>query len=135
MGYILIVHQHAPIARFQNTNNQLEAIKLIRREAQTHMTHIQQLIMKASKFQPYALGQKVWLEVTILETSHPTAKLQAKRYGPFTITNVISHVIYQLELLPQWKIHNIFHIAYLLPYQETEEHGLNFPEPPLELIE
>jgi hypothetical protein len=73
--------------------------------------------------------------VTNLKTSHPTTKLRAKRYRPFTITNVISHVTYQLELLPQWKIHNVFNAAYLLPYQETEEHGLNFPEPPPELIE
>lgn len=56
MGYIPIVHQHAPITRFQNISDQLEAIKLIRWEAQTHMTHAQQLVMKASKFQLYVLS-------------------------------------------------------------------------------
>jgi hypothetical protein len=48
---------------------------------------------------------------------------------------VISHVAYQLNLPPQWKIHNVFHAAYLSPYKETEEHRPNFPEPPPDLIE
>jgi hypothetical protein len=44
-------------------------------------------------------------------------------------------VAYQLDLPPQWKIHNVFHAAYLSPYKETEEHGPNFLEPPPDLIE
>ena len=98
MGYIPAVHQHAPITRFQNTSDRLEAIKLIRREAQSHMTHAQELLTKTNRFQPYTLGQKVWLEATNLKTSHLMVKLQAKCYGPFSITNVISHVAYQLNL-------------------------------------
>src|SRR6266850_921850 len=135
MGYIPAVHQHAPIARFQNTSDRLEAIKLIRREAQSHMTHTQKLLTKTNWFQPYTLGQKVWLKATNLKMSHPMVKLQAKCYGPFSITNIISHVTYQLSLLPQWKIHNVFHAGYLLPYKEMEEHGPNFPEPPPKLME
>jgi len=100
MGYIPAVHQHTPIARFQNTSDRLEAIKLIRREAQSHMTHTQELLTKTNWFQPYTLGQKVWLKATDLKTSHPMAKLQAKCYGPFSITNVISHIAYQLSLPP-----------------------------------
>jgi hypothetical protein len=98
------------------------------------MKHAQDLI-KTNMFKPYALGQRVWLEATNLRTTHPTAKLWPKRYGPFTITCVISHVAYQLDLPPQWKIYNVFHTAYLSPYKETEEHGPNFPEPPSDLIE
>jgi hypothetical protein len=99
------------------------------------MKHAQDLLIKTNMFKPYALGQRVWLEATNLRTTHPTAKLQPKRYGPFTITCVISHVAYQLDLPPQWKIHNVFHAAYLSPYKEMEEHGPNFPEPPPDLIE
>jgi len=56
MGYIPTVHQHTLIIRFQNTSDQLEAIKLIRREAQSHMTHTQELLTKTNWFQPYTLG-------------------------------------------------------------------------------
>ena len=46
----------------------------------------------------------------------------------------ISPVIYHLELPPHWTLHNIFHALLLTPYQEMPEHGINFHEPPLELI-
>ena len=57
------------------------------------------------------MGDKVWLEGTNLKTTHPTAKLAPKQYGPFPITNKISDIVYQLELPPQWKIHNVFHTS------------------------
>jgi hypothetical protein len=47
---------------------------------------------------------------------------------------VISPVVYQLELPPAWKIFNTFHTALLLPYKEMEEHGVNFSEPPPDLV-
>ena len=42
---------------------------------------------------------------------------------------------YQLNLPPQWKIHNTFHGTLLNPYIETAEHGPNFAEPPPDLVE
>jgi hypothetical protein len=66
---------------------------------------------------------------------HPKAKLDAKRYGPFCITEEVFTVVYQLALPPQWHIHNVFHTSLLTLYKEMEEHGDNFAQPPLELIE
>jgi hypothetical protein len=43
--------------------------------------------------------------------------------------------VYQLELPPTWKIFNTFHAALLSPYKETEEHGVNFTEPPPNLVD
>ena len=86
-------------------------------------------------FRPYALGEKVWLEGTNLKLSHPSAKLAPQRYGPFTITKVISPVVYRLDLPPSWKIFSTFHASLLSPYRETIEHGPNFTEPPPDLIE
>jgi len=40
-----------------------------------------------------------------------------------------------LELPHQWKIHNVFHASLLTPYIEMELHGLNYPEPPPDVIE
>jgi len=58
-----------------------------------------------------------------------------KGYGPFKIIEAIGLTTYCLELLAQWKIHNAFHGSLLLPYYETKEHGCNFSEPALDLIE
>jgi hypothetical protein len=77
----------------------------------------------------------VWLKGVNLKLTHPKAKLDAKRYGPFHITKEISPVVFQLALPPQWHIHNMFHASLLTPYKEMEEHGENFPQLPPELIE
>jgi Chromo (CHRromatin Organisation MOdifier) domain len=76
----------------------------------------------------------VWLEGVNLKLTHPKAKLDAKRYGPFCITKEVSPVVFQLALPLQWRIHNVFHTSLLTPYKEMKEHGDNFMQPPPELI-
>jgi hypothetical protein len=90
---------------------------------------------KGTNYKPYQEQDQVWLEATNLKTTHPTAKLAPKRYGPFTINKKVSDVVFQLELPYQWKIHNIFHASLLTPYVETELHRQNFPKPPPEIVE
>ena len=70
-----------------------------------------------------------------MHTTHPTVKLRPKHYGPFKVIEVLGPTTYHLELLAQWKIHNVFHGSLLLPYYKTKEHGCNFPEPAPDLIE
>ena len=80
---------------------------LKRRESARDAVQKAQEIMaqkRGHKFTPFNEGDKVWLEGTNLKTTHPTAKLAPKCYGPFPITNKISDIVYQLELPPQWKI-------------------------------
>ena len=48
---------------------------------------------------------------------------------------MISPVVYQLELPPAWKIFNTFYATLLSPYKEMEEHGINFPKQPPDLID
>ena len=47
----------------------------------------------------------------------------------------MSEVVYQLELPPQWKIHNVFHTSLLTPYTETDLHGPNYLQPPPDIVE
>jgi hypothetical protein len=86
-------------------------------------------------YRPFQTGEKVWLEGTNIKTTHPTAKLENKRYGPFPVIKVVSLVIFKLKLPATWKIHDIFHTSLLSPYKETEDHGPNFKEPPPDLID
>jgi hypothetical protein len=76
----------------------------------------------------------VWLEGTNLAISHSEKKFKPRRYGPFTITKVISNIVYELALPSHWKIHNVFHASLLTPYHETPIHGPNHHEPPPDVI-
>ena len=58
-----------------------------------------------------------------------------KRHGPFKVKKALSPITYQLELPPQWKIHDVFHADLLTPYHETELHRPNFTKPPPDLID
>ena len=83
----------------------------------------------------YQVGDQVWLDGHNIKTHQPTAKLAAKRHGPFPIQQVLSPINYQLTLPKQWKIHNVFHVDLLTPYRETEFHGPNYARPPPDLVE
>src|SRR6266404_4513402 len=85
--------------------------------------------------QRFKEGEQVWLEGRNIHTSHPTAKLAPKRYGPFPITKVLGPVTYQLRLPEQWNIHPVFHVDLLTPYKETEFHGCNFERPLPDIVE
>ena len=47
----------------------------------------------------------------------------------------MGHGVYELNLLKKWRIHPTFHATLLLPYNETEEHRLNYPQPPPDILE
>lgn len=60
-------------------------------------------------------------------------KLEHRRFGPFKILAAIGTKAYKLELAPSMKIHPVFHVARLKPYQANEIPGrVVSPPPPLE---
>ncbi|KAI5118039.1 hypothetical protein M0805_009221 [Coniferiporia weirii] len=98
--------------------------------AHTHMAQ-----HSARGFQPFKLGDKVWLEATNLHFPNRSRKLAPKREGPFPIIQVLSPLNYQLKLPPAWKIHPVFHASLLSAYTETDTHGPPFTQPPPDHIE
>ena len=103
----------------------------------TNATHqIAQQKMKewiTSKFSPWKVGEKVWLEMTNLHMGGPK-KLQMKQMGPFEVKEVISQTAFWLCISSRWKIHLVFHASLLMTYKETAEHSHNFIQPPPDLI-
>ena len=101
------------------------------------------LIIKAQKRwaqakcqgQTFKEGDMVWLKGRNLHIDQPTAKLSPKHHGPFPIKKVLGPVTYQLTLPMTWKIHDVFHVDLLTPYNETDFHGPNFQWPPPDLID
>jgi hypothetical protein len=134
MGFIPCTHQPTRVGNVPAIEERKSQLLEARKDAQEAISKAQSLWTKNPHFQRYRVDQKVWLEGTHLQTTHPTMKLRAKRFGPFKITEVLSTVTYRLDLPAAWKIHNAFHAAVLHPYKETELHGPNFPEAPPDLI-
>ena len=88
--------------------------KKAREDAQRLMIKAQKKWSKGKELgQKYKTGDLVWLEGRNLQIDRPSVKLAPKRYGPFKIGKTLSPITYQLELPPQWKIHDIFHVDLL----------------------
>ena len=88
----------------------------------------------SSKFTPWRVGEKVWLETTNLHMNGPK-KLQMKQTSLFKIEEVLSCTAFHLRIPTQWKIHPVFHTSLLTTYKEASEHGPNFIQPPPDLID
>ena len=88
----------------------------------------------SSKFTPWKVGAKVWLETTSLHMGGHK-KLQMKCTGPFEVEEVISWMAFCLHIASWWKIHPVFHASLLTAYKETVEHGPNYLWPPPDLVD
>ena len=78
----------------------------------------------------YQEGQKVLLDATNLRTIRPSKKLDLCRLGPFCISKVISPSVVKLELPKSWKIHPVFNVSLIHPYQDESTLHPPIPEPP-----
>jgi Chromo (CHRromatin Organisation MOdifier) domain len=142
IGHTPTVNVSTDVTNVPEVAWQKEWLEQAQQRAQAVIRAVQRLVLQHGQrkkgqrhYHGHAVGDKVWLEGANLKLTHPKAKLDAKRYGPFPITKEVSPVVFQLALPPQWRIHNVFHASLLTPYKETEEHGENFVQPPPELIE
>ena len=64
----------------------------------------------------FAIGDRVWLLATNLQTSRPARKLEHKRLGPYQVLEQVSPVAFRLALPRSLKIHNVFHTSLLSAY-------------------
>jgi transposase InsO family protein len=81
----------------------------------------------------FEIGQLVMLSSTNLSTDRPSKKLADKWEGPFKIIEKISTHNYKLELPDQWKIHPVFHVDKLRPYNQDPKNP-NHIRPPPDLV-
>ncbi|KAL4446711.1 hypothetical protein ABPG77_007955 [Micractinium sp. CCAP 211/92] len=72
-------------------------------------------------------GDQVWLSTSNLRFSASgTKKLDHLRCGPFPVTKLISPVAVRLALPPHMRMHNVFQVSLLTPFEES----VLFSEPP-----
>lgn len=83
---------------------------------------------------PFEVGQQVWLSTKNLRTLRPMKKLDDKRAGPFTISEIVSSHAVRLDLPPSLRIHNVFHVNLLEPASASKISGRIVPPPtPIEV--
>ena len=70
---------------------------------------------KRNKNFTFSERNKVYLLQKNIKTKQSSKKLDYTRLGPFKVKAVKEPLNYELELLPQMKIHLVFHIIYLEP--------------------
>jgi hypothetical protein len=80
-----------------------------------------------TRFKPYDKGDLEWVVGTNPETIYPTAKLGPQQ-GLFEVLKQVSNAVYRMEILRQWKDHNMFQVNLTVPNMETELHGPNFTQ-------
>ena len=134
LGHIPKVHQSARPFKSPSVESRLQQLKQACEEAKEALQKATNMTLP-TRFEPYQIGDQVWLEGRNLHTTHPSSKLAPRRYGPFTITRVVSRTSYQLKLPPQWKLHDVFHATLLTPYKETALNGQTYQEPAPDLID
>ena len=86
-----------------------EAVKKSIEMAKTAMK--KQFDKKRQNLQGLMEGNNVWLEaknIYCVYLNQLSKKLDQKRYRPFKISKDIVQEVFQLELLEEWAIHNIF---------------------------
>ena len=133
LGHIPQVHQSARPFKSPSVETRLQALKEAREEAKEALWKAADIVLP-THFEPYQIGDKVWLEGCNLNTTHPSSKLASRHYSPFPITCVVSCTSYQLKLPSQWKLHDVFHATLLTLYKETALNGQSYQEPTPELI-
>ena len=65
----------------------------------------------------------IWLENKNIHSNRSSKKLDQKRYGSFRILKDIGLGTFQLELLKEWMIHNMFNKDLLTRYNELQFKG------------
>lgn len=77
----------------------------------------------------YKVGDKVLLSTKNLKLSVPKKKMGAKFVGPFRIRDVVGAQAYRLALPTYYRIHNVFHVSLLEPWQQRtgEEPAQSMP--------
>jgi len=68
----------------------------------------------------YQVGDLVMPNSRNIKTCRPSRKLDHKNHGPFQIEKIVSPLAIRLTLPRKWKIHNVFHVSLLKPYQTSK---------------
>jgi len=64
---------------------------------------------RRSEQPPLEEGSEVWISSHDLSTDRPSPKLEALRFGPYQVEEVMGPLTYRIRLPPHWRVNNVFH--------------------------
>ena len=67
---------------------------------------------KGVKTRSYAPGKKIWLNSKYIKTKR-NKKLEVKIFGPLQLIHPVGKQAYKLELLGNWRTHDVFYLSLL----------------------
>ena len=82
----------------------------------------------------FQVGSLVMLSAKNLKQKRPSRKLSHKFIGPFKVLDAVGAQAYRLALPSNYRIHNVFHVTLLEPYDRSRHNDDGFMPPP-ELID
>jgi hypothetical protein len=77
----------------------------------------------------FKVGEKVLLSTRNLKLPGAKKKLSARFLGPFQIRDAVGTQAYRLALPTSYKIHNVFHVCLLEPWNQRAGEELADPMP------
>ena len=128
---------HFPLSKVPTIQEWLAKRVRVHEEASAALNHaVSQMASRLhKKFVPFTKGQQVWLELKNHGDRYPYRKLGSKRQGPYHVKEVLSNLVYRLDLPKSTRIHPVFHASLLTPYQESLQHRPNYLDRPPDLID
>lgn len=106
-----------------NAVENVKTIHALQEELVTHLTKAaEEMKVYADRgrqdIAQFKVGTKVYLSSTNIASNRPSASLENRNYGPFTILEHIGPLAYRLELPPSMRCHPVFHVSRLTPAVE-----------------
>jgi len=120
--------------------SEIQADAMLGGLAETHRTLRENILDTQQRQTKYAggkeitfdIGDKVWLFTRDFRTTGPSKKLDYKRAGLYTVSNVINRNANKLNLPKTMRNHNVFHVSQLNRY--TPPVSGQLPNQPLPMI-
>ena len=113
-------------SKIEAVQTMVDRMKTALEEAQANLTVAQSWakaqVDRSRRDEMFEIGDEVVLSTHNIRVSqHLPSKLRRRWIGPYRVAQVISLVVYGLDLPPTWWIHLVFHVSNLKRFHRSEE--------------
>src|SRR5882762_600232 len=132
-------HEPQKMTGLESIEKFVEAMKRTREDVESTLKKVADDMkkyydQKQGKTPKYKLGEKVWLDMSNIQTGQLAKKLDLKRLGPFPISKVLANNTYELKLPMLMKIHLVFSVVKLIPFSANKITKCIVKEPPPPIV-